>query len=50
VFSVSASNLHAVSQYIARQEEHHRKRSFKEEFAALLKKYSIETASGKELE
>ncbi len=31
-FSVSESNVPAVSRYIATQEEHHRKRSFQQEF------------------
>ncbi|MCA1630941.1 MAG: IS200/IS605 family transposase [Acidobacteria bacterium] len=41
-FSVSRSNAGAVSQYIARQEEHHRKISFREEFIAFLRKHEIE--------
>lgn len=49
-FSVSVSNLKAVEQYIARQEEHHRKRSYAEEFREFLKKHGIETASGREME
>jgi putative transposase len=39
VFSVSASNLEGVRDYIARQAEHHRKWSFQDEFRALLKKH-----------
>ena len=35
-FSVSASNVGRVRDYIAHQAEHHRKRSFEEEFVALL--------------
>ncbi len=35
------SNVAAVSKYIATQEEHHRKRSFQEEFVAFLKKNKI---------
>jgi REP element-mobilizing transposase RayT len=35
-FSVSASNVDRVRDYIQRQAEHHRKRSFEEEFIALL--------------
>jgi putative transposase len=50
VFSVSVSNLVAVTSYIERQEEHHRKRSFQEEFREFLKKHGIESASGKALE
>ena len=35
-FSVSASRLAAVQAYIRNQQEHHRKRSFEEEFRAFL--------------
>jgi REP element-mobilizing transposase RayT len=38
-FSVSASNLDAVTTYIDGQAEHHRKMSFKDELRALLKKH-----------
>jgi putative transposase len=41
-FSVSRSKMKLVSNYIARQEEHHRKISFREEFAAFLRKHEIE--------
>ncbi|HRQ73439.1 MAG TPA: IS200/IS605 family transposase [Phycisphaerales bacterium] len=41
-FSVSRSGIDAVKAYIARQEEHHRHMSFKEEFIALLEKHGIE--------
>ena len=40
-FSVSASNIEQVKAYIANQEEHHRKFTFKEEFLTLLKRYRI---------
>ena len=40
-FSVSASNLSTVRAYIQGQEEHHRKRSFSDEFASLLRKHGI---------
>jgi REP element-mobilizing transposase RayT len=40
-FSVSESNVGAVSKYIARQEEHHKKRSFQKEFVAFLEKNNI---------
>jgi len=40
-FSVSASNLDAVRQYIQSQPEHHRRRSFEDEFATLLAKSGI---------
>lgn len=49
VFSVSMSNLAVVSDYIGRQEEHHRKRSFREEFAEFLRKHGIVSTSGKDL-
>jgi REP element-mobilizing transposase RayT len=41
-FSVSQSNVLAVSEYIAHQEEHHRRVSFQEEFLSFLKKHGIE--------
>jgi putative transposase len=36
---VGPSDLEALCRYIDRQEEHHRKRSFREEFRAFLAKY-----------
>ena len=41
VFSVSESNVAAVTKYIAEQEEHHRRHSFREEFVAFLKKNNV---------
>ena len=41
-FSVSESNAPAVSRYIAMQEEHHKKVTFKEEYVVFLKKNKIE--------
>ena len=41
VFSVSESNVGAVTKYIASQEEHHRKHSFQEELLAFLKKNNV---------
>jgi len=41
-FSVSASSLESVVHYIKNQEEHHKKRSFEQEFMILLKKYGVE--------
>lgn len=41
VFSVSESNVSAVTKYIARQEEHHQKHSFQDEFRAFLQKNGI---------
>jgi len=42
VFSVSESNVAGVTEYIARQQEHHKKHSFQEEFVAFLKKNHVE--------
>ena len=41
-FSVSESGIRAVTQYIANQEEHHKTRSFQEEFIAFLKKNNVQ--------
>ena len=41
-FSVSQSSIDDVTQYIAKQEEHHRKLSFDNEFRTLLEKHQIE--------
>ena len=41
-FGVSQSNLEQVRQYIANQEEHHRKMSFQDELRVLLRKHEIE--------
>ena|SRR6266480_2557950 len=41
-FSVSVSQLDAVMNYIQNQREHHRVRTFQEEFLDLLKKHRIE--------
>jgi hypothetical protein len=41
-FSVSQSNVGQVKAYIAGQEEHHRKRTFQEEFRLLLERHGIE--------
>jgi len=40
-FSVSVSNLDAVTRYIQNQEAHHRKISFEQEYLALLKKHGV---------
>jgi REP element-mobilizing transposase RayT len=40
-FSVSASNLRRVKDYIKHQPEHHAKRSFEDEFIALLRKSGV---------
>jgi len=39
---VSPSQIAAVTQYIARQPEHHKKRNFEEEFLLLLKKAGVD--------
>jgi REP element-mobilizing transposase RayT len=41
-FSYSHSQLDRIIQYIDRQEEHHRKKSFKEEYLSLLEKFNVE--------
>jgi putative transposase len=40
-FSVSVSQLETITHYIKNQRQHHRKRSFQEEFSMLLKKHRI---------
>lgn len=42
VFSVGPSDLDALRAYIDNQEEHHRTRTFQEEYRAFLTKYGIE--------
>ncbi len=42
VFSYSHSQINDVYNYIANQEEHHKKKSFREEYLELLKKFEIE--------
>ena len=42
VFSVSESKITQVKKYIASQEEHHKTRSFQDEFRALCKRHNIE--------
>ncbi len=41
-FSISPKDLDALTDYIDRQQEHHKKQSFQEEFRILLKKYDVE--------
>ena len=41
-FTVSASQLENVRDYIQQQEEHHRTRSFREEYLALLQRHGVE--------
>ena len=42
VFSVSESSVPRLTKYISEQEEHHKTRSFQEEFIAFLKKNHVE--------
>jgi REP element-mobilizing transposase RayT len=42
IFSIGFSQIASVRDYIAQQEEHHRKVSFQDEFRQLLKRYEIE--------
>jgi putative transposase len=42
VFSIGFSQIEPVRNYIARQEQHHRKMSFQDEFRQLLKRYKID--------
>ncbi len=41
-FSVGPNEVEALEAYIANQEEHHRVRTFQEEYLALLKKYGVQ--------
>jgi REP element-mobilizing transposase RayT len=41
-FSIGQSQVHQTIDYIARQQEHHKTRSFEEEFLAILKKHGID--------
>ena len=41
-FSIGYSQLNTVINYILRQPEHHKRRSFEQEFLALLKKYGVD--------
>ena len=40
-FTVSQSHIEAVKKYIANQEEHHRKRTFQEEYLEFLQKNGV---------
>jgi REP element-mobilizing transposase RayT len=40
-FSVSQSNVAAVKKYIAAQKEHHRRKTFEEEYRSILEKYDV---------
>jgi putative transposase len=41
VFAVSASNIEEVRRYIANQEEHHKSRTFQDEYRAFLEKHRV---------
>jgi putative transposase len=41
-FSIGQSNVEALKRYISRQKEHHRRRSFQDEFRSLCKRYGVE--------
>ncbi len=41
-FSVNPSEVDTVIAYIANQHEHHNKKTFKDEYRAFLKKYTVE--------
>jgi hypothetical protein len=42
VFSYSHSHLDNIAQYIMNQKEHHKKKTFKQEYLGFLKKFEIE--------
>jgi hypothetical protein len=44
-FAVSASHVEQVKAYIRNQKEHHKKRTFEEEFVAMLKKAGVDLRS-----
>ena len=41
IFSVSASTVEKVKRYVMNQKEHHRKKTFREEYEAFLQAYNI---------
>ena len=45
-FSVSHSDIDRVSNYIANQGEHHRKRTFQDEYELFVKRYGLEWREG----
>jgi len=46
VFSVSESNVDNVVKYIINQDEHHKRRSFSEEYEEFLKKHNVLMENG----
>ncbi len=45
-FSVSPSNIDAVKRYVTNQEQHHRRKTFQEEYVELLKASGVEYDEG----
>ena len=41
-FSVNPSEINTVISYITKQTEHHRRKTFQEEYRSFLKKYNVE--------
>jgi putative transposase len=41
-FSIGRSNVEALKKYIAGQKEHHRRRTFEDEYRAFLEKYGVD--------
>jgi putative transposase len=41
-YSVSPSHLDSAEEYVRNQEEHHRKKTFQEEFIDLLQRYGVQ--------
>ena len=41
-FSVNPSQIDVVTEYIANQKEHHKNKTFQDEYRAFLKKYKVE--------
>ena len=42
IFSVNPYQIQIVKNYILNQEEHHKKKTFKKEYLAFLKKYKVD--------
>ncbi len=42
IFSVNPTEIEVVKEYIEHQEEHHKSKTFQEEYRAFLKKYNVE--------
>ena len=42
IFSVNPTEIEVVKKYISNQKEHHKKRTFQDEFRAFLKKYNVD--------